>query len=449
MKFLFLDVYKKSHARISKDTAGGYGTENDMGDGLFGNLLSRVIKRSIFWPNLSFIQLMEEFQHKGNECKYAKYVGSNVKIQEDWDAVFVCSSIVCFETEIEACNNIKAQFNGPIFLCGSVGQFIKHKIPKNVTLVTGNYEFLPQRLEMTKESITDLQNKEIINIVHGKAEELQVIDWSRDTLKGNRNLILGNRKFFFPFITTRGCPYSCFEYCTYPLAQGRKILQEPVDDVIIKLKHISNTFPNSHIVFRDPVFSINMKHTKMLLKKIADAKLKIDFSAELHLKNVDDEFLELCQFANFTGLKFGIESAHEEVRDSVNRFSVDNDEQMMIVDKINKANITTVGMFILAQPTDTHESCLSTIKYACNLNLNIAQFSIFTPYPGTPFYSRGDVASSFKKYEECNQYNLVYEHPTISKKDARKLLEKAYFSFIKNKIKTDLFKLSPINLFVR
>ena len=37
-------------------------------------------------------------------------------------------------------------------------------------------------------------------------------------------------------------------------------------------------------------------------------------------------------------------------------------------------------MFILAQPNDTTESCLSTINYACSLNLNIAQFSIFTPY---------------------------------------------------------------------
>lgn len=448
MKLLFLDAYKKSHARISKDTAGGYGTENSLGDGFFGNIMSRIIKHSIFWPNLSFIQLMEEFKSIDNECYYRKQVGSNIKPNENWDAIFVCSSIVCFETEIETCNQIKNNYNVPIFLCGSIAQFIKEKIPEGVTLITGNYEFLVQRLDITNESLKELNNKKVINVVNGKPEKLKNIDWSRSSLKGNKNFLLGNNKFFLPFITTRGCPYSCFEYCTYPLAQGNKILQEPVENVIEKLKEISNKFPNAHIVFRDPVFSINMKHTKMLLKKIGDAKLNIDFSAELHLKNVDDEFIELCVYAKFTGLKFGIESAHEEVRDSVNRFSVANDDQMKIVKKINAAKIKTVGMFILAQPDDTHSTCLSTIDYASRLNLSIAQFSIFTPYPGTPFYDRGEMEPSFDKFEECNQYNLVYNHATISKKEARKLLQKAYLSFVLNKLKTSL-RFSSLNLFVK
>ena len=53
MKLLFLDIYKKSSSRISKDTAGGYGTENDLGDNFFGKILSKIVKNSIFWPNLS------------------------------------------------------------------------------------------------------------------------------------------------------------------------------------------------------------------------------------------------------------------------------------------------------------------------------------------------------------------------------------------------------------
>ena len=88
------------------------------------------------------------------------------------------------------------------------------------------------------------------------------------------------------------------------------------------------------------------------------------------------------------GLKFGIESAIEEVRDASNRFSVSNDKQKLLIDKIKKVKIKTVGMFILAQPTDTIETCIQTINYACSLNLDIAQFSIFTPYPGTPYYKK-------------------------------------------------------------
>ena len=54
-----------------------------------------------------------------------------------------------------------------------------------------------------------------------------------------------------------------------------------------------------------------------------------------------------------------------------------------MIDKINNAGLKTIGMFILAQPMDTFDTCMETIMYACSLNLSVAQFSIFTPYPGT------------------------------------------------------------------
>ena len=435
MKFLFLDVYKKSHCRISKDTAGGYGTENDLGDGIFGKTLSRLVKSSIFWPNLSFIQLMEEFEDNGHDCIYRKQVGSRIPAVDKFDAIFVCSSIVCFELEIDACKNISKQSSSPIFLCGSVGQFIKEKIPEEVTVLTGNYEFLSQQLNNTNSNIYDLKKGGIINIKNGDANNLKLINWARKSLSGNKNLLLGNRKFFFPYISTRGCPYSCREYCTYPTSQGRKVLQESVDVIVDKLKQISTNYPKSHIVFRDPVFSINLKHTKALLKKIGDEDLPIEFSAELHLSNVDDELLDLCNHANFVGLKFGIESVHKEIRDSVNRFSIENDDQMKIIAKINQAKIKTVGMFILAQPDDTYETCMQTIDYARNLNLNIAQFSIFTPYPGTPFYESGRVKTQSREFQDFNQYNLVYEHSSISNKVARSLLETAYKKFLLSKAK--------------
>ena len=39
---LILDAYRSSKYRISKDTCGGYGTENDFGYGLVPRILSFV-----------------------------------------------------------------------------------------------------------------------------------------------------------------------------------------------------------------------------------------------------------------------------------------------------------------------------------------------------------------------------------------------------------------------
>lgn len=439
MKILFLDIYKKSKSRISKDTAGGYGTENNLGDSLVGKLLSYFIKKTIFWPNLSFIQLMQEFKSRGYEVHYKKHVGTNPKI-EGFDIIFVCNSIVCFETEIETIQNILRYNSIPIFYCGTFSEFVRDKIPDHVNLLTGNYEFLLDYLEKNKLSLEDIIDIKFLKINDGNADKLSLIEWDSLNIKKNRNIILGKNKNYFPYIATRGCPYSCREYCTYPLAQGIKVKTETIDVTIDKLKQISNKYKSSHIVFRDPVFSINIRKSKELLKKIGDANLNIEFSSELHLSNIDDEFLELCKYSKMNGLKFGIESAVKEVRDSVNRFSVTNDKQKIIIDKIREAGIKTVGMFILAQPGDTKETCIHTIDYSCTLNLDVAQFSIFTPYPGTPFFNKNLSIIKNTKYQNFNQYQLVYEHDSISPKEARELLDSAYKKFIFSKVK---------NIFIR
>ena len=71
----------------------------------------------------------------------------------------------------------------------------------------------------------------------------------------------------------RGCPYSCFEYCTYPITQGRKAFQEEIDAFLVKLKAYSEKYKGAHLVFRDPVFSINIEKSKMLLEAIGNANL--------------------------------------------------------------------------------------------------------------------------------------------------------------------------------
>ena len=49
---------------------------------------------------------MQEFKSYGHNVKYEKYVGL-YELKGDWDAVFICGFIVCFETEIENIINIK------------------------------------------------------------------------------------------------------------------------------------------------------------------------------------------------------------------------------------------------------------------------------------------------------------------------------------------------------
>ncbi len=51
-----------------------------------------------------------------------------------------------------------------------------------------------------------------------------------------------------------------------------------------------------------------------------------------------------------------------------------------------RAELETIGFFILGLPGDTEETMDETIRFACELDPDIANFFVATPYPGTPMY---------------------------------------------------------------
>ena len=64
-------------------------------------------------------------------------------------------------------------------------------------------------------------------------------------------------------------------------------------------------------------------------------------------------------------------------------------------------------MFMFSQPDDNEETIKRTIDYSLSLPNQLVQYSVFTPYPGTPIYKAYEDKIIEKKYEKFNQYNLV------------------------------------------
>ncbi len=438
-KILFLDVYKKSNSRISKDTSGGYGTENDFGPGLIPLLLKSIVKYGLYWPNLMFVQLYTELKNVFEEVDYLQLVDGEKKIDlNDYDYVFICNSIVCFETELKYAKMFNN--NQKIFLCGNIFPNTGQIASSNWCILIGNYDYLIAYLKNNQLTIENIHKLNVVDIPTITDHRLKMPDWGLEFSNKVKNLLFGYKRHI-PYLSTRGCPYSCAEYCTYPLTQGKKLSQLNINNILEDLSQISLIGSGTHVVFRDPVFSIDKRHSKLLLNMIVEKKLnkKLSFTVELHLNNLDEELIDLMRNANVKVVKFGIESSIELVRDGIKRFSIENSEQQKWIRKFKKASIKTIAMYILCQPDDTYETMLETIDYSIKLNTDLAQYSIFTPYPGTPYYIKNKNLLINCKFEEFNQYNLVYKHQLFNKKEAKKILAFAYTKYYLSKLLTRIF----------
>ena len=244
---------------------------------------------------------------------------------------------------------------------------------------------------------------------------------------------------------SKGCPYSCFYYCVYPMQQGRKLRLRSPKKVVEEMIYFYEKLNVRNYIFRDPVFSLDKRHTKLLCEEIMKSKIKFNIAVETHLKNIDDELADIFLKSGIKLVYVGIESADEDVRADAKRWSDNNDVQIKKINYLEKIGIKIKAMYIIGFPEDTEEKYLKTLEYANKINSSYAQFSVFTPYPGTPVYNEYKDKLLTKKFEDYNQWKLVFKHKNLTEASIRKLLDLSYkkyylrFSWIKKYLINKVF----------
>ena len=436
MKFVILDVYPEHKHRLIKDTAGGYGTGNDFGNTLFSKLLNAYVDTNIGMPPIE-IMIISSILKKSHEVHYTRNLNS--KEIENCDFVILQSSIIAHETELQALSELKHK---KIFVTGIFATIMKDKyLNENSIVVKNESDTFFYNLEITNNLNFNFLNnlfdkKDLINDFYSPVllDDLPYPDWKSYTKKFplRNNFFSVNQKIAVPLLGTRGCPYSCFFYCTYPLQQGRKVRARSVINIIEEIKYWKKELGTNKFVFRDPVFSINRKHTIEFCKEVIKQKLNITFMVETHLNNLDDEMIPLLRKAGLELVYVGVESSSNFVLKDMKRFTVEHDKQFQVIKKCEDIGIKVKTMFIIGNPEDNHETIKQSIEYAKYLPSLYSQFSVFTPYPGTPAFNEFKDIITETKLENFNQYNLTFRHKNLSKDDINDLKSLAYIKYYLN-----------------
>ena len=432
LKILILDIYPSDNWRLVKDTAGGYGTGNNFGTNYLGKIMNFFVGKTISMPPMSALYIYSILKQKKTLVKYTKKI-EQIKNISDYDFVVMPSSIIAHETEVSALKKL-TNLGVKVFIIGIFANVKKEAYQmKNSFVIPGEPEtfFLENDLDNLNKFFNNEGRSYFGKPFVANLDDLPFPSWD-EYIKNyplKNNFLSFNNKDAIPIVATRGCPYSCFHYCTYPLQQGRKVRFRSVDNVVNEIKHWVKLLSAKKFVFRDPVFSINRKYTVSLCEEIIKQGLKIEFLIETHLNNLDDELINLLFRAGLRLIYIGVESADNGVLKDNKRFTIEKDSQYQIIKKLEKKGIMVKSMFMLANPEDNEQTTMDTIKYSSLLPNQLVQFSVFTPYPGTPAFKQFENDIVVNKMEEFNQYNLVYKHKIFNEQLLNKYKQIAYKNF--------------------
>ena len=232
-------------------------------------------------------------------------------------------------------------------------------------------------------------------------------------------------------MTSRGCPYQCI-FCFRP-TEGTAWRAHSAKRVVDEMEHLVKEYGIRDIQIFDDTFTLIPRRTKEICEGIIERKIKVGWNCMTRVDKITPELLKLMHKAGCYETGFGIESGSDRILQFIKK-SLTKDMVRQGVKWAKEAGIDVRGFFMIGFPTETREEILETIEFAKELDVDVAQFMISTPFPGTEMWG---IAKQYGKVNDEDWSSFTFYAPEkmpfssnlLSDKEVISLYKKAYKSF--------------------
>ena len=267
--------------------------------------------------------------------------------------------------------------------------------------------------------------------LHPNIEEFPYPDWSLFPLKRYSSLARRN-DFCLPITTSRGCPFAC-TFC-YKGVFGRKLRMRSPQDVVDEWQFLIERYGAKEIAVLDDTFSAKIDRAIEICDLLVERGLdNTPWSTTngIRVDNVTPELFRSMKKAGCYRVYFGIESGVQRVIDLLNK-KITIEQVKNAVKLAKQAGLEVGGYFMLGNVGETLKDIDDTIEFALELGLDIVQFTIATPYPGTVMFEqiKKDGELLIDSWEDLASYGtLVFKLDELTPESVAGKYKKALRSF--------------------
>ncbi|MCK5225177.1 MAG: radical SAM protein [Planctomycetes bacterium] len=288
------------------------------------------------------------------------------------------------------------------------------------------------------------QPDEIKGIVYRKGEQILVnpersFIENLDSLPIPLHELLPIDKYSLPYIGkkytfvlhSRGCPNSC-HFCRQTVMWKSEPRLRSPESICKELKYL-NELGIINIMFHSDTFTQDRENVIGICKQIIRDNLKVRWICNGRVDRVDPEMLDWMKKAGCWMINYGIESGSQDILDKCNKgenITVELARQAVLMTK--EAGIKVWGYFIIGLVGETKKTIEQTSKFARSLPLDIVNFAVGAPYPGTEFYRQVKENSWLESdnWEDFDQnYSAIVSYPALSSKEIMEGIRKCYLQW--------------------
>jgi anaerobic magnesium-protoporphyrin IX monomethyl ester cyclase len=187
---------------------------------------------------------------------------------------------------------------------------------------------------------------------------------------------------------SRGCPFSC-KFCKpmQDMLFGKKLRKRNPESVVEEIEQAIALTGHDFFLFRDDCLTaLKMEWFEKFRAEMDRRKLKIRFSGQTRVSDLDEETLLVLKSLGLQGLAFGVESGSQKVVDYY-RKSFKVEQSLTAFELCHKHQIGTHCFIMLGAPDETKEDVQMTIDLVKKIRPESVTISRLTPAPGTYLHS--------------------------------------------------------------
>lgn len=183
---------------------------------------------------------------------------------------------------------------------------------------------------------------------------------------------------------TRGCTVGC-RFCSGTNKPFyREFRHKSIKNILEEIEYL----PSKFFVFIDSSLTFNPRFAKKLFTKMKGCNKKFYALGNISMFENDDEVLRLAADAGLMQVNIGLESPEQVGVDSIGKNTNKVKSYADTISRIHDYGIGVLGYFMFGLDTDTVDIFDRTLDFAKDIKLDLTNFMILTPYPGTPIYSQ-------------------------------------------------------------
>jgi len=234
-----------------------------------------------------------------------------------------------------------------------------------------------------------------------------------------------------PILTSRGCPFQC-TFCASSHFFGTKVRLRSSASVLKEIEELYHRYSFQALAFVDDTFTLFPDRVIEICKGILEKGMDLWWwclsRADLLIRN--EEMIQWMVRSGAKSVFIGVESANSKTLETLKK-GIDRNTTIRAVEMLKRYGLEIHASYILGGLDETARAIHETIRFAKELDTNVAQFSILTPYPGTLLYEqlKDRICKWRAPWSFFDMQHLVFKHDHLSFIRMEWLLMKAHLLY--------------------